>query len=149
MRMWLVWWKMQNSAAFRREHWVFPHWFISSLFPNIKQLRWQNNADSVFCLYFQIVLKIRDNFTIIFFLQLGFWESLSRKWRGRRQLSLSERQPSFAPSSKGIFSTSTLVTFHFAQYYVTYCCETVLQFKFLYPKQKGTRSLTATEIVHW
>lgn len=62
---------------------------------------------------------------------------------------MSERQPSFALSSKGIFSTSTLITFHFAQYYVTYCCETVLQFKFLYPKQKGTCSLTATEIVLW
>lgn len=62
---------------------------------------------------------------------------------------MSERQAGFALGSKGIFSTSTLITSHFAQYYVTYCCETVLQVKFPYPKQGGTCSLTATEIPHW
>ena len=59
-----------------------------------------------------------------------------------------ERQAGFALSSKGIFSTSTLIPFRFAQYDVTYCCETVLQFKFPHPKQRGTCSLAATEIAH-
>lgn len=62
---------------------------------------------------------------------------------------MSERQADFALSSRDIFSTSTLITFCFAQYYVTYCCETVLQLKFPYPKQGETCSLTATEIAHW
>lgn len=46
---------------------------ISLLFPNSKQLRRQNHVASTFCVYCQILLKIKDNFPIFFFLYL--WDS--------------------------------------------------------------------------
>lgn len=39
---------------------------ISLLFPNTKELRRQNHVASTFCVYCQILLKIKDNFPIFF-----------------------------------------------------------------------------------